>query len=151
MKLMDKKYMLIATALCLSLLVSLTSAYTYYYPEHSYYGSGLLSYFDRNTLRSTTFTENEESVVIDIPGGTKKITTTVTQKTTVKKNLFPYYSYPYFTDYASTGYGPTYKYSSVYPSNWRFKEPYYSFNTYTTPYYYEPRYDSNLGYYNWRY
>lgn len=52
----------------------------------------------------------------------------------------------YYDDYATEG---------VPASNWRFKEKYDpsmgTGNAYRSDYYYEPVYDEDLGYYNWRY
>ncbi len=136
---MINKYL--AILLSLLILTTSVSAYTYYYPRHSDYGSNFLSYLGNNEVKSSTYIEEKESRIISIPGGTKKITTTHIEETTTKQNL------PYYEDYYSNYYPNMYD-SRVYPSNWRFKEP---FNTYTTPYYYQPRYDTYLGYYNWRY
>ena len=132
---MINKYL--AILLSLLILTTSVSAYAYYYPKHADYGSNFLSYLGNNEVKSSTYIEEKESRVISIPGGTKRITTMHIEETVTKQNL------NYYPDYYSNT-----AYPGVYPSNWRFKEP---FNTYTTPYYYQPRYDPYLGYYNWRY
>jgi len=141
---MAKKLSLILLSfVMLSLAISLASAYDgYYYPGSS-------SSSSRNTYKETTLYENE---VVSNQGyywGNEKTTYYIKEQKTIEKNYAPVVYHPYY---------PSYSYPSY--SNWRYKRPYncrdynecprYS-NTYTKPYYYAPRYDSNLGHYNWLY
>ena len=67
-------------------------------------------------------------------------------------NKNPIYGHdPYYTK-SSFRYKPSYNYydyNNRYDDRYRDKKGYRE--GYKKPYYYEPRYDSNLGYYNWRY
>ena len=108
------------------LSLSFVSAYDgYYYPSHYGYDSypDGYSYYEK---------------------------TTYTKERIVERNYMPYYPTTY---YYSNRYAPVYKYTYPSYSNYRYDRNYvyeYSMN-YNKPYYYAPRFDSNLGYYNWRY
>ncbi len=139
---------LIFTAIFLS--ISIASAYDgYYYPSD-------------NTPKKTTYVVDKESYVNYYSWGLEKVSTT-TRTTKTTEGYYPniYYSsrtYPSSYYYKPSQYAPTQIYRIPSYSNWRYKEPYNNcnynpcyFNTYTKPYYYQPRFDSNLGHYNWQY
>ena len=141
---------LVFTAILISL--SIASAYDgYYYPSD-------------NIPQRTTYISDKQSYTNYYSWGTEKVSTT-TRTTKTTQGYYPnsyYQSYPsynYNSYYRPSQYAPTQIYRAPSYSNWRYKEPYNrcnynpcnSYNTYTTPYYYQPRYDSNLGYYNWQY
>lgn len=139
---MNKKHYLALLPLLLLLSSSLASAYDgYYYPGSSASSS-------KNTYKETTLYENKIVSNQDYYWGTEKTAYYIKEQTTIEKNYRPVYYHNYY---------PSYNYPSY--SNWRYKEPYNCYNydcnpyinTYTKPYYYFPRYDSNLGHYNWRY
>ena len=131
---MNKKPILFTiTAIFVSILIlNLASAYSYYYyPPHYNYGSnGYGSYanygnnyrnYAGDSYSQTTYYTNRESSINYYPWGKERVTTYTNQKITVEKMYNP----------------------PVYHTRY--------FNTYTTPYYYAPRYDSHQGYYNWKY
>ncbi len=70
--------------------------------------------------------------------------TTITEKTEYEREeKTPIYHYRYYNS-------PKYDKYAYYPSSWRYKERYHPWD-YRYDYYYKPRYDYNLGHYNWRY
>ncbi len=123
---MNKKAILFSIALCLAVIaISNVSASYWDYPN--YYSSyDKDTYYHKNSAYSTTYH----------PWGVERTSYYTTQKTIVERNYYP-------SNYAYRSY-----------SYWRYEPSYYPtnyYNTYTKPYYYAPRYDYNLGYYNWRY
>ena len=111
------------------LSLTFVSAYDgYYYPSHSGYNSypDGYSYYEK-----TTYT---------------------TEKRVVERS---YPIYPVYNDYyyVPNRYAPIYKYTYPSYSNYRYDRTYVYDRDYSydKPYYYAPRFDSNLGYYNWRY
>lgn len=143
---MVKKQLIALLPILILLMLSLASAYDgYYYPSD-------------NTYKRTLYDYDKQSYTNYYSWGTEKVSTT-TRTTRKIESYYPniYYSpSPVYHVSAPTSY-------SQYPSsNWRYKKPYNcydyecspryrNYNSYQRPYYYEPRYDSNLGYYNWRY
>jgi len=118
--------------------------------------SGFFHYpeFRTNDFRETTeFTQTTQNTISDYWNfeSTKR---TITERTEVRKRTrTPIYSY---SSYSPNRYGSNYAPSF---SNWRYKEP-FNFNRYDfnnrynnqyNDYYYKPRFDSRLGYFNWRY
>ncbi len=126
-----------------------SAGYSYYYPPHDY---GYNNYND--DYRKTSYSYDKEYYINYHPWGTEKVYLSTTRKTIIEKDYSPYYSDYYYRSYPRA---PLYKYSYPLNSNWRYKTYYNyhdydnSFNTYSKSYYYEPRYETLVGYYNWKY
>jgi len=146
-------------------VVSASSWYDYGYGYGGYgsyecgYGYGYGDCYRAETFRDTT--ENKHTTVSTFEDRytTEKVKTVTTSYTDIQRETrTPIYSgysrYPYRTFYypSRTVIGHVDGYPSSY---WRYKEPYDNSDPYHRDsrysYYYEPRYDSYLGYYNWRY
>ena len=148
---MVKKQLIALLHIAIILMLSISSAYDgYYYPSD-------------NTPKRTIYNYDKESYVNYYPWGTEKVSTT-TRTTKTTEGYYPntYYSYAPVYYSPSGQYSPTQVYKAPSSSNWRYKAPYNcydyecspsykNYNSYQMPHYYAPRYDSNLGYYNWRY
>lgn len=123
-----------SVALAFIISINAVSGY-FFYPNYQTDDFSEITEFKKVTEQNTGNFWNFES--------TKR---TIIEKTEVRTRTrtpsYSYYNYP-------TSYGNSYD-----PfSSWRFREPYDSQNyidSHHGDYYYEPRYDSNLGYYNWR-
>ena len=142
---MRKLFLLSAILFILSVIViSQASAYEYYYPDYDY-GS------NRDNYQKSTTHEEKESSTQYYPWGKETTTRYLKEQTSIKKEYNPRYYYPrsqpYY--YKPSKYSITYVNTPVYPTNFRFREPNcYSRNCNN---YYEPVYDYNQGYFNWRY
>lgn len=93
--------------------------------------------YDDRYKQVTTFDKKTEERR-DFKNGYEKITTSFSQRTEIeRKSTGPnHYSFSH----------SNWNYPA---SNWRYSYPNYDTSKYN--YYYKPRYDYNLGYYNWRY
>jgi len=115
------------------LSIHAVSAYSFFEPRYNTDDFREITEFRQTTEHRTGDYWNSQT--------TKR---TVSEKTEVRrKTRTPTYSSYY--GYPRDSYVPY--------SSWRFKEPYrhsnYA-NARYNDYYYKPRFDSNLGYYNWR-
>ena len=147
---MNKKLLLFSIALVLVVSLNLVSA-IFHYPQYQTDNFRETTEFKRVTVQNTGNFWNYES--------TKK---TVIEKTETRKRIrtpsYSYYNYPNY--YGNSYYNyPNYRARSYFDnsyvpsSSWRFKESYDNrkyVNAHYNDYYYKPRYDSSLGYYNWR-
>ncbi len=149
---MSKKYLFAVILLTALFSLNLASAgYSYYYPPHSY---GYSNYDD--DYRKTSYSYDKEYYTNYYPWGREKIYLSTTRRTTIERDYNQYYGDYYYRPYPRA---PLYKYSYPSYSNWRYKMPYNyydrdydnNFNAYTKSYYYEPRYETLAGYYNWKY
>ena len=137
---MKKALVLISIVFVLVLMIKLVSAHHsyYYYPKYKTDSHKEVIEYKHTTEDSYKDYWNSE-----------KVKTTVTQKTEIKRtNKKPDYSY---YDYHKPYY---YGYHYVPYSSWRYKEQYNYYrykDSDERDYYYKPRYDYSLGYYNWRY
>ncbi|MCH8945934.1 MAG: hypothetical protein IIA85_03355 [Nanoarchaeota archaeon] len=129
---MNKKLLLFSVAIILIMSVNAVSGF--HYP----------SQYTTNDFKQTTeFRQTTEQRIGDYWNYelTKR---TITEKTVVRKvTRTPSYN-PYYSSYGN--------YYVPY-SNWRFKESYVNSRYVNAPYndyYYKPRYDYTLRYYNWR-
>jgi len=106
----------------------------------SYYFSYAPKYKTNSYKETTEFSKTTETANKDY-WNSEKIKTTITEKTEISRTS----KTPYYTNRYSYAYAPY--------SSWRYKEP-YNYYTYKNAdyrdYYYSPRYDSELGHYNWR-
>ena len=140
---MTKTLFMLISALILSVfLFSMVSAY--YYPDHSY-----------GNTRDTVTTDRTSTQVIHHPYGTERKTIHVTETSRINNFLPGYYPTP---QYYSPNFVPYTK-----PTSFRNLPAYNSYNyqrsnwyndnqaNYPDSYYYQPRYDSYQGNYNWRY
>lgn len=136
---MSKKLLLFSIAIILIMSVNAVSGFYFDFNKQ----------YNINDFRETTeFKQTTEQKIGDYWNyqTTKR---TITEKTEVRKvTRTPnyYYSYSYYSPNSYRNY-------YVPSSNWRFKEPYVHSRYANAPYndyYYKPRYDSSLGYYNWR-
>lgn len=124
---MNKKSILLTFTAILASILVLNLASAYYYPPHPDYGSdysygyGGYGSYGGNSYSQSSYYTNQQSSMNYYPWGNERVTTYVNQRTIVQRAYNPPMYYPRY------------------------------FNTYTTPYYYAPRYDYNQGYYNWRY
>lgn len=141
---MNKKLLLFLVVMTLFLSINVVSA-------SYFFGS---QYRTNDFKEITEFKQTTEQKVGDYWNfeSTKR---TITEKTEVRKRTRTPFYYPNYRSYGNyyapyrTSYGNYY----VPRSNWRFKEPYKYSNYANSPYsdyYYKPRYDPYLGYYNWR-
>lgn len=115
------------------LSVNAVSAYSFFEPR-----------YNADDFRETTeFRQTTEHRTGDF-WNSQTTKRTITEKTEVRKKIRTPNHY-YYSRYPGDSYVPY--------SNWRFKEPYRHsnyVNAHYSDYYYKPRYDYNLGYYNWR-
>lgn len=158
---MNKKLSLIPLVILTTILaIVLSSAYDgYYYPSHSYGSYGSYGY-PANSFKETKTFEDQISSTQTIDGITERRDISIKEKITIQSNPNYYgpssYSSTYY--YRPNQYVPAYRYTHPSYSNFRYQRPfnycdynYCPINTYTTPYYYQPRFDPSLGHYNWRY
>jgi len=135
---MNKKPLLFLVAIIFFLSINLVSASYFFEPKYKINDFKEITEFKQTTEHKVGDFWNFES--------TKR---TITEKTEVRKRTRTpiYYSSYYYPNYGG------YRDSYIPFSNWRFKEPYehsnYA-NSHYSDYYYKPRYDPYLGYYNWR-
>jgi len=132
---MSKKLLLFSVAIILIMSLNAVSAFHYQ------------SQYNINDFRETTEFRQTTKQKIGNYWDYESTKRTITEKTEVRRvTRTPTYSYyPYYSN--------SYRNSYVPYSNWRFKEPYTSSRYVNAPYndyYYKPRYDQRLGYYNWR-
>ena len=130
--------------LVFAVLLVKTASAGYYYDDN-YYGASKPNYvtdYSKETteFKKTTFSKTES------PWGYEKKTTSFIEKTTVEREDKTPINIGYYPFNYKIGY---------YPSSWRYKPDYkyidYGKDDYRKPYYYQPRYDSVLDNYNWRY
>ena len=130
--------------LLISLIVSVNniSASSYYTDDYGYRYRPLFSDTHDVEYKTTSYkdtTQYKQKTVSETkdPWSSEKIVVETSTKTSVeRKNKVPIFS------------GYNYRYERVPSSSWRYKEPYYFWKN--NNYYYKPKYDSDLGYYNWR-
>ena len=150
-----KGLLLLSLVLVLVLSVSIVSAWESYdtYDSHPWQSSDLN--YKTQTYKDTTEYKRTTETGYKDRWNDEKLKTTVTEKTeysiTTKR---PDYRTDVYYGYNS----PSYRYNDRddkyrdYGSSWRYKEPYSEWKqTGKDDYYYKPRYDTYLGYYNWRY
>jgi len=135
---MNKKLLLFTFISLIFLILSINAVSGFFhYPEYR-----------TDDFRETTeFKQTTERKISD-PWYFESTKRTITETTEFRKRtrtpIYSYYSYsPKRYDY---NYAPSF-------SNWRYKEPYKARNfgnSRNDEYYYKPRYDPGLGYYNWR-
>ena len=138
---MNRKLLLFSIALVLILSINAVSGY-YFYPKYQTDDFREITEFKQTTERKIGDFWNYES--------TKR---TITEKTEVRKRTRTPTYFPYYNYYGGYSYSNSYRGSYAPFSSWRFKEPYEHknyVNVHYSDYYYKPRYDYNLGYYNWR-
>lgn len=144
----------IISSILIILALSLISAY---HPYDDGFGS-YTSYKSSDYYKKTTTLKETETSNVQRPYGYQKTTKTTTQTTTVERKDYPVRKV-YVTTYRPV-YAPSrtvyYYDNDYYPgTNFRYKQEYnyrdYGKDAYGRSYYYEPVYDWNLGYYNWRY
>jgi|TARA_Y100000310_G_C20540748_1_gene743167 hypothetical protein len=130
---MNKKPLFFLVAVAIFLSINFISA-SYFFDSD----------YEVNDFRETTeFKQTTEQKIGDFWDfeSTKR---TITETTEVRKRTrTPIYN-SYYRPYGNY---------DLPRSNWRFKEPYKESDyvgSHYNDYYYKPRYDSNLGYYNWR-
>ena len=130
---MNKKSLLFLVVITLFLSINVVSASYFFEPKYRINDFKEITEFKQTTEQKVGDYWNFES--------TKR---TITERTVVRKITRTPFYYPYYKSYGNY-YVPQ--------SNWRFKEP-YRYNDYAnsrySDYYYKPRYDPYLGYYNWR-
>ena len=141
---MNKKSLFFLVVITIFLSINAVSAYSFFGSQYNVNEFKEITEFKQTTTQKVGDYWNFES--------TKR---TITEKTEViKRTRTPSYN-PYYNSYGNY-YTPGYRsYGNYYvpQSNWRFKEPYqYSnyVNSRYNDYYYKPRFDPYLGYYNWR-
>jgi len=134
----------------LFLSLSLVSAFTYYYPLNSNYGNSN----EESGYTKTTLYEEKESSTKYTPWGKETVTHQIKEETKIQRDYTPTNYFNRGGNYYKNPEGNNYVYSYPSYSNLRYhsRNNYNggAINTYTTPYYYQPRYDDS-GYYNWRY
>lgn len=138
---MNKKALLLAFMSILLMINFVSADYFFdYSPRYKTDSYKETTEFKRTTEHKTGDFWNYES--------TKRI---ITEKTEVRRRTrTPYY--PSYGEYYRYDYRP-YGYKPVPYSSWRYKKPYDHRDYIHAPYddyYYKPRYDAQLGYYNWR-
>ncbi len=142
---MRKALILFATFVALALTLNLASAYHYDWNYGPSYNNNDNYYKETHSINS-----KNTDYYYDGNGYTQRTTTSNT-KTQITRYEYPrYYGSSCDRDYYSydcDGYSrSSYRYQPVYNN----RDRYYG-NNYDQNYYYEPRYDWNSGYYNWRY
>lgn len=122
---------------------SVSAGFLSYFQEYSHPRDKTDSYKETTEFKKVTETNTRDY------WNSETVKTTISEKTEISRtSRTPYYSGYYAPSYSS------YYYNPVPYSSWRYKEPYnyYNYeNAHYRNYYYKPRYDSELGYYNWRY
>ena len=147
---MNKKlFVLFAVVFILGVnLISAGNYWSYHdvYNDYRYQGNYYSGYNEKYEYTKTIKTK------ADYDWDSYKTKTTITEKVEVKRT--PAYSYYYSTPYRNYYNPPTDYTKHIDYSSWGYKEvydnDYYDDSNYQN-YYYQPRYNYNLGYYNWRF